>query len=90
MSYGPEGWHTLVMCVSCITCILQPAVRSRCLFFPSMLGAHLGTVVALPLSGEICFYLDWTYVFYIFGNIPEASPGEGSRGVTRGCELTLS
>lgn len=30
-------------------------------------GAQLGTVVALPLSGQICFYLDWTYVFYIFG-----------------------
>lgn len=31
-------------------------------------GGQLGTVIALPLSGEICFYLDWTYVFYIFGN----------------------
>lgn len=31
-------------------------------------GAQLGTVVSLPLSGEICFYMDWTYVFYIFGN----------------------
>ena len=34
----------------------------------SSLGAQLGTVIALPLSGEICFYLDWTYVFYLFGN----------------------
>lgn len=30
-------------------------------------GAQLGTVVALPLSAQICFYLDWTWVFYIFG-----------------------
>lgn len=27
----------------------------------------MGTVIALPLSGEICFYLNWTYVFYVFG-----------------------
>lgn len=33
------------------------------------LGAQLGTVVALPLSGVICFYLDWTYVFYVFGEL---------------------
>uniref|UniRef100_A0A8C9RUP2 Solute carrier family 17 member 5 n=1 Tax=Scleropages formosus TaxID=113540 RepID=A0A8C9RUP2_SCLFO len=32
-------------------------------------GAQLGTVVALPLSGQICFYLDWTYVFYVFGAV---------------------
>lgn len=37
------------------------------LFFFPLQGAQLGTVVALPLSGQICFYLDWTYVFYIFG-----------------------
>ncbi|KAM9804095.1 sialin [Neosynchiropus ocellatus] len=43
-----------------------PLERSRLLTF-SYIGAQLGTVVALPLSGEICFYLDWTYVFYIFG-----------------------
>lgn len=48
----------------------------------SIPGAQLGTVIALPLSGEICFYLDWTYVFYIFGNIPEVSPVEGSGGIT--------
>lgn len=30
-------------------------------------GGQLGTVIALPLSGEICFYLGWPYVFYIFG-----------------------
>ncbi|XP_072565659.1 sialin isoform X1 [Paramormyrops kingsleyae] len=42
-----------------------PLERSR-LVTISYTGAQLGTVVALPLSGEICFYLDWTYVFYIF------------------------
>ncbi len=38
-------------------------------FFIFSTGAQLGTVVALPLSGQICFYLDWTYVFYIFGKL---------------------
>ncbi|XP_042637500.1 sialin [Orycteropus afer afer] len=32
-------------------------------------GAQLGTVISLPLSGIICFYMDWTYVFYLFGII---------------------
>ncbi|KAF5910114.1 Elongation factor 1-alpha 1 [Clarias magur] len=45
-----------------------PLERSRLLTI-SYSGAQLGTVVALPLSGQICFYLDWTYVFYIFGAI---------------------
>lgn len=45
-----------------------PLERSRLLTI-SYIGAQLGTVVALPLSGEICFYLDWTYVFYLFGAI---------------------
>ncbi|TWW78379.1 sialin isoform X1 [Takifugu rubripes] len=45
-----------------------PLERSR-LFSISYIGGQLGTVIALPLSGEICFYLDWTYVFYIFGAI---------------------
>ncbi|XP_017320087.1 sialin [Ictalurus punctatus] len=45
-----------------------PLERSRLLTI-SYAGAQLGTVVALPLSGQICFYLDWTYVFYIFGAI---------------------
>lgn len=45
-----------------------PLERSRLLTI-SYIGAQLGTVVALPLSGEICFYLDWTYVFYLFGAV---------------------
>ncbi|XP_031735090.1 sialin isoform X1 [Anarrhichthys ocellatus] len=45
-----------------------PLERSRLLTI-SYIGAQLGTVVSLPLSGEICFYLDWTYVFYIFGAV---------------------
>ncbi|XP_036402681.1 sialin [Megalops cyprinoides] len=45
-----------------------PLERSRLLTI-SYAGAQLGTVVALPLSGEICYYLDWTYVFYVFGAI---------------------
>lgn len=45
-----------------------PLERSRLLTI-SYIGAQLGTVVALPLSGQICFYLDWTYVFYIFGAV---------------------
>uniref|UniRef100_A0A8C2QBL3 Sialin n=1 Tax=Cyprinus carpio TaxID=7962 RepID=A0A8C2QBL3_CYPCA len=45
-----------------------PLERSR-LLTVSYTGAQLGTVVALPLSGQICFYLDWTYVFYIFGAV---------------------
>ncbi|XP_077438271.1 sialin [Vanacampus margaritifer] len=43
-----------------------PLERSRLLTI-SYIGAQIGTVVSLPLSGEICFYLDWTYIFYIFG-----------------------
>ncbi|KAM3606871.1 uncharacterized protein V6R79_024905 [Siganus canaliculatus] len=45
-----------------------PLERSRLLTI-SYIGAQLGTVVSLPLSGQICFYLDWTYVFYVFGII---------------------
>uniref|UniRef100_A0A8C6L641 Sialin n=1 Tax=Nothobranchius furzeri TaxID=105023 RepID=A0A8C6L641_NOTFU len=45
-----------------------PLERSRLLTI-SYIGAQLGTVIALPLSGEICFYLDWTYIFYIFGAV---------------------
>ncbi|XP_068424990.1 sialin [Clinocottus analis] len=45
-----------------------PLERSRLLTI-SYIGAQLGTVVSLPLSGEICFYLDWTYVFYVFGAV---------------------
>lgn len=32
-----------------------------------LVGAQLGTVVSLPLSGLICYYMNWVYVFYIFG-----------------------
>lgn len=35
--------------------------------FVVILGAQLGTVVSLPLSGIVCFYMNWTYVFYLFG-----------------------
>uniref|UniRef100_A0A672HXB2 Sialin n=1 Tax=Salarias fasciatus TaxID=181472 RepID=A0A672HXB2_SALFA len=45
-----------------------PLERSRLLTI-SYIGAQLGTVVCLPLSGEICFYLGWPYVFYIFGAV---------------------
>lgn len=45
-----------------------PLERSRLLTI-SYIGAQLGTVICLPLSGEICFYLDWTYVFYLFGAV---------------------
>ncbi|KAM3862824.1 sialin [Diretmus argenteus] len=45
-----------------------PMERSRLLTI-SYTGAQLGTVISLPLSGEICFYLDWTYVFYVFGAV---------------------
>ncbi|XP_077586494.1 sialin [Stigmatopora nigra] len=45
-----------------------PLERSRLLTI-SYIGAQIGTVVALPLSGEICFYMGWTYVFYIFGAV---------------------
>ena len=48
-------------------------------------GAQLGTVIALPLSGEICFYLDWTYIFYVFGK----SAGGGGGGGTRPRNIQL-
>ncbi|XP_071385715.1 sialin isoform X2 [Centroberyx affinis] len=44
-----------------------PMERSRLLTISYT--AQLGTVIALPLSGEICFYLGWTYVFYVFGAV---------------------
>ncbi|KAG8582002.1 hypothetical protein GDO81_007887 [Engystomops pustulosus] len=43
-----------------------PLERSRLLSL-SYAGCQLGTVVSLPVSGLICYYLDWIYVFYIFG-----------------------
>uniref|UniRef100_M3XHC3 Sialin n=2 Tax=Latimeria chalumnae TaxID=7897 RepID=M3XHC3_LATCH len=45
-----------------------PLERSKLLTI-SYAGSQLGTVVTLPLSGLICFHLDWTYVFYIFGSV---------------------
>ncbi|KAG7248849.1 hypothetical protein CRUP_018358, partial [Coryphaenoides rupestris] len=42
-----------------------PLERSK-LVSISVTGAQLGTVIALPLSAEICYYLDWTWIFYIF------------------------
>uniref|UniRef100_A0ACB8GDG3 Uncharacterized protein n=1 Tax=Sphaerodactylus townsendi TaxID=933632 RepID=A0ACB8GDG3_9SAUR len=43
-----------------------PLERSKLLSI-SYAGAQLGTVVSLPLSGIISFYMDWMYIFYIFG-----------------------
>ncbi|XP_048209644.1 sialin [Perognathus longimembris pacificus] len=43
-----------------------PLERSKLLSI-SYAGAQLGTVVSLPLSGLICYYMNWTYVFYFFG-----------------------
>lgn len=43
-----------------------PLERSKLLSI-SYAGAQLGTVISLPLSGVICFYMNWTYVFYLFG-----------------------
>lgn len=45
-----------------------PLERSKLLTI-SYAGAQLGTVISLPLSGMICYYMDWTYVFYLFGII---------------------
>ncbi|KAL8172660.1 UNVERIFIED_CONTAM: hypothetical protein K2H54_005622 [Gekko kuhli] len=45
-----------------------PLERSKLLSI-SYAGAQLGTVVSLPLSGVISFYMDWIYVFYIFGSL---------------------
>ena len=30
-------------------------------------GAHIGTVVAMPLSGVLAQHLGWASVFYVFG-----------------------
>ncbi|XP_023373046.1 sialin [Otolemur garnettii] len=43
-----------------------PLERSKLLTL-SYAGAQLGTVISLPLSGMICYYMNWTYVFYFFG-----------------------
>ncbi|XP_018427505.1 PREDICTED: sialin [Nanorana parkeri] len=45
-----------------------PLERSRLLSL-SYAGAQLGTVFSLPISGLICYYMDWVYVFYIFGSL---------------------
>nr|XP_054413730.1 sialin isoform X3 [Pongo abelii] len=45
-----------------------PLERSKLLSI-SYAGAQLGTVISLPLSGIICYYMNWTYVFYFFGTI---------------------
>ncbi|XP_043536414.1 sialin isoform X1 [Chiloscyllium plagiosum] len=44
-----------------------PPLERSTLLSLSYAGAQFGTVVSLPLSGMICYYLDWSYVFYIFG-----------------------
>nr|XP_004660547.2 sialin isoform X2 [Jaculus jaculus] len=43
-----------------------PLERSKLLSI-SYAGAQLGTVISLPLSGIICYYMNWNYVFYFFG-----------------------
>ncbi|XP_014342669.1 sialin [Latimeria chalumnae] len=43
-----------------------PLERSKLMTF-SGAGCQFGTFVALPLTGSICHYLGWPYVFYIFG-----------------------
>ncbi|XP_067150209.1 sialin isoform X3 [Apteryx mantelli] len=48
------------------SCWAPPLERSKLLSI-SYAGAQLGTVVSLPLSGLICYYMNWIYVFYIFG-----------------------
>ncbi|XP_017826593.2 sialin isoform X5 [Callithrix jacchus] len=45
-----------------------PLERSKLLSI-SYAGAQLGTVISLPLSGIICYYMNWTYVFYFFGAV---------------------
>ncbi|KAG8444899.1 hypothetical protein GDO86_009887 [Hymenochirus boettgeri] len=50
------------------SCWAPPLERSRLLSL-SYAGAQLGTVVSLPVSGLICYYMDWAYVFYIFGTL---------------------
>lgn len=44
-----------------------PPLERSTLVSLSYAGAQLGTVVSLPLSGIISYYLGWSYVFYIFG-----------------------
>uniref|UniRef100_UPI00398F5BE5 sialin n=1 Tax=Pristiophorus japonicus TaxID=55135 RepID=UPI00398F5BE5 len=44
-----------------------PPLERSTLVSLSYAGAQFGTVVSLPLSGIICYYMDWSYVFYIFG-----------------------
>ncbi|XP_072912800.1 sialin isoform X3 [Hemitrygon akajei] len=44
-----------------------PPLERSTLLSLSYAGAQFGTVVSLPLSGIICYYMDWSYVFYIFG-----------------------
>lgn len=63
--------HAMNLCYVLLLPMKRARWRSWILIFASFVfasGGQLGTVIALPLSGEICFYLDWTYVFYIFGN----------------------
>ena len=36
-------------------------------FYCCNTGAHIGTVVAMPLSGVLAQHLGWASVFYVFG-----------------------
>jgi ACS family sodium-dependent inorganic phosphate cotransporter-like MFS transporter 5 len=46
-----------------------PPLERSTLLSISYAGAQLGTVISLPLSGLICYYMNWTYIFYFFGII---------------------
>jgi len=35
----------------------------------SITGSHIGTVIAMPLSGLLAQHLGWTSVFYVFGKL---------------------
>ena len=38
-----------------------------CILFELPVGVVLGNIVSFALSGVICQYLGWIWVFYIFG-----------------------
>ncbi|CAG9860032.1 unnamed protein product [Phyllotreta striolata] len=43
-----------------------PAEKSRITSI-CLSGSHLGTVIAMPVSSLLCFYLGWESIFYVFG-----------------------
>ncbi|GAB1294473.1 Sialin [Apodemus speciosus] len=64
-NYPPPGRY--VPSHACHVVVLGSASRKKQATYHFLCSSQLGTVISLPLSGIICYYMNWTYVFYFFG-----------------------